>query len=553
MSSDSDKFILEDALASKDNDVFFNQKKWNYIVDATSNAGVFTNQIQFNLNTLASQGQWVNLSEAYIQFPVRTRIWNPTGSAQTPAAAGVLSTVLKNGFHHMIDSVSIVLDNTTIQMNQNFENVNATFKILTEWDANQLSQLAPTLGFSTTLDDFPSSGAATGLNNLPLTTLVPSTRGFDLSTSSNTAIPQRQYEQNIDITNATANVLNGIVGATNARNIGKSSVQSAGATSVAAGADAYVQYVLATVRLSDLSDSISKLPPIKNLRGFVYVNYNGGQVNFTTSSSSTITSWSYSSIQGRSMPAMIQNVATTGFQPASGATNTWALECTVSGQTSSNLSSVQPPINYARLVAPYYSANPEIDSALSQSKKIYYNERFINNFTCGGNTSFNGTITPGIVNPKRLILVPYFNLQATTVATQSLTYQPYQSPFETAPATTSVYPVLRNLQCTVGNVPMFLNPVNMDYETFLNEVSNIGIDGGQNNELASGLINQRLWSQLYRFYTIDISRRLTSEDGSSKGIQISFDNATNFPIQVFAFVLYERQFTVDTASCSVSK
>ena len=322
---------------------------------------------------------------------------------------------------------------------------------------------------------------------------------------------------------------------------------------MAAGADGYVQFVLATVRLSDLSDSISKLPPIKNLRGFVYVNYNGSAVSFTTSSTSTISSWSYSSIQGRSTPVIIQNTATTGFQPASGASNTWTLECTVSGQPSSTLTTAQPPINYARLVAPYYGANPEIDSALSQTKKIYYMERFINNFTVQANTSFNGTITPGIVNPKRLILVPYFNLNATSFGSQTLTYQPFQSPFETAPATTSVYPVLRNLQVVVGNVPMFLNPINMEYEQFLNEIAQIGVDGGQNNEIMSGLISQRQWSQLYRFYTVDISRRLTSEDGSSKGIQISFDNATNLPIQVFAFVWYEKQFTVDTSTSSVSK
>jgi hypothetical protein len=173
MASDSDKFVLEDALTTGDNDVFFNQMKWNYIVDATSNAGVFTNQIQFNLNTLASQGQWVNLSEAYIQFPIRVRIYNSSGSSQTPASAGVLSTALKNGFHHMVDSVSIVLDNTNIQMNQNFENVNATFKILTEWDPNTLAQLGPTLGLST-LDDFPANSNSTGLNNLAISTLVPS-------------------------------------------------------------------------------------------------------------------------------------------------------------------------------------------------------------------------------------------------------------------------------------------------------------------------------------------------------------------------------------------
>lgn len=551
MASDSDKFILESALSTEENDVYFNNKKWNYIVDATSNAGVFTSQIQFNLNTLASQGQWVNLSEAYIQFPIRTRIYNSSGSSQTPASAGLLSTVLKNGFHHMVDSVNIILDNTNIQMNQNFENVNATFKILTQWDYNTLTQLGPTLGLSI-LDDFPANSSNTGLNNLPVGTLVPSARGFDLSTSSNTSITNRQYEQNIDCAGAST-VLNSIVGLTNARSTGKSSTQSVGASAVSAGGDAYIQFVLATIRLSDLSDSISKLPPIKNLRGYVYVNYNGSLVTYTTSSTSTISSWSYSTIEGRSTPVMLQNVATTGFQPASGASNTWTLECTVSGQPSSTLTSAVPPINYARLVAPYYSANPDIDSALSQTKKIFYMERFVNNFTVQANTSFNGTITPGIVNPKRLILVPYFNLNATSFASQTLTYNPYQSPFEIAPAGTSVYPVLRNMQVTVGNIPMFLNPINMEYEQFLNEVASIGIDGGQNNELFSGLLDQRKWSQLYRFYTVDISRRLTSEDGASKGIQISFDNATNLPIQVFAFVLYEKQFTVDTATCSVSK
>ena len=143
------------------------------------------------------------------------------------------------------------------------------------------------------------------------------------------------------------------------------------------------------------------------MKGFVYVNYNGSDITYTTSS--TIMSWSYSSIQGRSTPVMLQNVATTGFQPAVSTSNTWALQCTVSGVPSTNLTTAQPPINNARLVAPYYQANPQIDSALTQSKKIYYMERFINNFVVQANSSFNGTVTPGIVNPKRLILVPYFN------------------------------------------------------------------------------------------------------------------------------------------------
>lgn len=550
MSSESDKFVVEEALTIPDTDVLFKSKKWNYIVDATSNAGAFTNQMQFQLQNLGSQGQWVDLSQAYIQFPVRTRIYNSGVGSQTPASAGVYSTVLKNGFHHMIDSIQVVLDNSNIMMNQNFENINATFKIITEWDYNQLNKLGSTLGISQ-LDDYTMTTTTNGFNNGDISLICPNARGIDLSFSSNTAIPLRQYEQNISTASATT-ILNSIVGATNAINNGKSSVQAVGSSAVAANADAYVQFVLATVRLADLSDSIKNLPPIKNLKGMIYVNYNAAQVSFTTSSTSTISTWSYTTLQGRSMPAMIQNIATSGFQPASGASNTWTLECTVSGQKSSTLTSAAPVINYARLVSPFYEANPEIDSTLSQTKKVHYLERFINNFTVNAGSSFSGTISSGIVNPKRLLLVPFFN-GTTSLNSVNVNYNPWQSPFETAPATTSVYPVLKNLQVTVGNQNMFMQPINMEYEAFLNEVSQMGIDGGQNNMLASGLLDQRKWSQLYRFYTVDISRRLISEDGSSKGIQISFDNATTQNLQVYAFVLYDKQFTIETASCTVSK
>lgn len=560
MSSDSDKFVLEDALTQQDNDVYFNSKKWNYITDVTSNAGVFTNQMQFNLNTFSSQGNWIDLSQAYIQFPIRTRIYNSGSVTQTPSASTVISTVLKNGFWHMIDSVNIVIDNTTIQMNQNFENVNATFKMLTEWDANQFNNLGVTLGLGP-LDDVPTSSATSGLNNILISSLVPNERGFDTSDPTiNTTIPTRQYEQNINVGLSTT-ALNSIVGTTNSALIGKSSTQ-ASASAAAVNASCYVQYVLATVRLCDLSDAIKKMPPTKNLKGMVYVNYNGASINFTTTGAGTtntpIKNWTYSNIQGRTTPVLLQNSSNIGvlgpFSPnvTNLTANTWTLECTVSGQKDSTLTSATPPINYARLIAPLYVANPDIDAALTQSKRVFYLERSINNFTVQPNTSFNGTITSGIVNPKRLILIPYF-VGTTALNSQTLNYQPYQSPFEACPATTSLYPVLRNLQVTVGNQTMFMNPVNMDYETFLNEIAACGIDGSQNNMLSSGLLNQRLWSQLYRFYTVDIGRRMISEDGSLKGITCSFDNATTQTIQVFAFVLYEKSFTVETSTCTLTK
>ena len=57
MSSESDKFVFEEALDTPDTDVYFNSKKWNYIVDSTSNNGAFSSQIQFNLNNFSSNSK----------------------------------------------------------------------------------------------------------------------------------------------------------------------------------------------------------------------------------------------------------------------------------------------------------------------------------------------------------------------------------------------------------------------------------------------------------------------------------------------------------------
>lgn len=549
MSSLSDQYVVNDVLTDSDKEIFFKQKRWNFIVDSSSTGGVFPQQVQFNLNTAGAMGNFINLKESYVQYPYRIRITNTGSGAQTPASSTVLSTVLKNGFWHTVDSATLVLDNETINMNQKFTNIPAHFQALTTWDENALNELGSTLGLYT-LDDFPSVSATTGFNNIPITTLIPSVRGVDLTTSSNTSISARQYEQNINCT-TTDTALNHIAGATNARLSGKSAVQSSTA-STAVNNDCYVQFVLITVRLRDICPAVEQLPPIQNLTGMLYINHNSARNTFTTSSTSTITSWNYSTISGSSQPVQLLNSAT-GFQPASGAVNTWTLEASVSGVPSPNLTTAQPPINYGRLVFSYYEPNPDVQSTMSITKSIRYNERFNNYFNIAPNGSFSGTITPGLPNVKGLLLVPYYTGVGNSGDTILVNYDPLTSPFEVAPASTSVLPILKNLQVIYGNQPVFTQPINMSYEMFLNEISKLGVDGGNNNMNASGLLNERTWSNLYRYHYIDLSRRVISDENQSKGIQVSVENGTKFPMNVLAFVFYEKEFTIDCATGKVSR
>ena len=188
-----------------------------------------------------------------------------------------------------------------------------------------------------------------------------------------------------------------------------------------------------------------------------------------------------------------------------------------------------------------------IDRALTFKKTIRYNERFVTQFNIGASGNYTATLSPGISNPKRVILYPYFT-GAGTSGNSGFLANPLLSPFDGSPSTTSPFAALKDLQLYVGNVPMFQQPISMDWQTFSNEVAQNGLDGGLVDQASSGLLSQKMWNQLYRYYTCDIGRRMNSEDGASKSIQIQCTNATTCPMTVVAIIWYEREITLDSAS-----
>lgn len=87
----------------------------------------------------------------------------------------------------------------------------------------------------------------------------------------------------------------------------------------------------------------------------------------------------------------------------------------------------------------------------------------------------------------------------------------------------------------------------------MNEIAQIGRDGGLDSESGSGLLSQRLWNQMYRYYTVDIGRRIAGDDGASKSIQLSAYNPCANAMRLICIVWYERELTVDTAMGSITQ
>ena len=516
MSSASDKTVFEESVEGQDNVNLFESKKWTYITDSTSSNGQFSGQIQFDLNTLSSQNQWTDLSQAVITFPVKLSIKNNNSVA--PLSTSVTAATIKNGFHQFVDSVQIVLGGTTVQSSQIFTNIDATYKILTEWSQDTLEKYGSTFGVA--LDDIntltdTNTGLADTVDNLALTT-APG--GFDILTSQgrNPGVKERfsMFNNDTQSTNLGKSILGN-----NQSVLGKSNVSYG--TSATAGQDVFVLYALGKIRLKDISDCVGKLPLMKGMKGFIYINYNSSSsVISNTGASSTVTSVNNSAVFGRCTPALynIGVGAAEGIQLSNAATAPVTFTADINA-TASNLTAAVPIQTNAVLYAPYYIATPEVDRALTFRKSLRYNERFVTQFSINANGNYTATLSPGISNPS----------------------------------TTSPFAALKDLQLYVANQPMFQQPVTMDWHTFNNEVAQNGLDGGLVDQASSGLLSERLWNTLYRYYTCDVGRRMNSEDGASKSIQISCSNATNCPMTVIAIIQYEREITVDSASGMVSQ
>jgi len=575
MASESDQVVFEKALEPSETTALFQSKKWAYIVDQASNGGVFTGQMQFNLTTLANLNQWTNLAEAEITFPIRYYIKNVDGvlAANQKFQPSMLSACIKNGFHNFVDSVQFTLGGTTIQNAQIYENVNCTYKLLSEMSLDEYNKVAPSLGLglddvaiNPDITDIALNGDAQtldlakyfGLANRSATDTIQPYKGFVMQAEANKGFQSRCHHLNNYI--SPLNTANTIL--VNSKSLGRGQFTYAeGAT---AGNNIFTGVALGLIRLKDICDVAGKLPAMKNPKGFIYVNYNSGDYTFTmdkSGDSTSIKSASASTPYGRCMPAMIGRASdfvdkdnTTALM-----TDDFKVQfcADVFGGATDGLT---PPQQNARLHVPYFVANPDIDRALSQKKTIRYNERFVTSFTVAAQQSHTATLSPGIVNPKRVILLPLLTgTNSGTAPTDNvvdlsnLASNPEASIWSHEGCGSSPFAAINNLQFIVGGVPMFQTPVDMDFQTFLHEVNQQGADGGLELQSGSGLLNQRLWDQLYRYYTCDIGRRTDAEDGASKSVQVQMTNATKAPMRVIAMIWYEREIEIDTVMGSVTQ
>lgn len=548
MSNEGDQTVFYNTVTdTKDssNDVLFSDKNYTFITDTTSSNGSFqSGQIQFDLSTLSSQSQWVSLSEAVIEFPVKVSA-NVTASVTSASTINSLGITLKNGFTQFIDGCQLQINGQGIQSMQPYENVAASFRILSEWSQDELVKYGKTLGFI--LDDCSGDALATpsatsGLNNAVAATVAVDKTGFNTyqTTVANKALSARLSLLS-DQTAATS-LQSVVLGNVAARTAGRHNVATASIPAASTGI-CYSACYLATVRLKDICD-IGEFPLCKNLKGFLYLSFNSSQTTIV-GAGSVPSSVTIVPLTGRTNPILVNNAGL-----LLGATGSTVVITATVNSDSTVVTGSGPLISNARMFVPYYVSNPKSDMALSIPNKFFTTkEKIVVPFVSNAGQPTNITLTSGVSNPTGLVILPMWQRLGGNTTLDN----PETSPYDSVPGTSGPFATLANLQVYVANKPIYQNPVQYDFEQWYSENSKTGLADGMIDQQASGLLSQQLFEQNHKFYYVDLSRRVPSEDGASKSIQVSFTNpSATYGMKCIAIVFYQKKWTINTMTSQIT-
>lgn len=323
-----------------------------------------------------------------------------------------------------------------------------------------------------------------------------------------------------------------------------------------------VWYILARIRMKDLCDFFDKMPITKGSFITMRLNTNTSQFKITAADkagaagqplSTAIVVAEQPTITGTTNPIMFASAemgqgAQQQFRslPA----GDYYVRCGIAKVTGFSGTVFSHSQNSCRLYVPLYQMNEDMENSyisLNRTKRIVYRDIYQYSVNVDALATFNSLLTNGIVNPKTVIVIPMLQASANNVGTTAavVNLAPHQSPFSSEPGTTSPLIALTNFNVQVAGVNQFIMNQDYDFEQWVNELSSQNaINGNLVDGMTSGLIGELEYSQMYRYYTCDVSRRVPIENGVPKSIQIMGKNMVNLAITLFIFIEFERSIEI---------
>lgn len=544
-----DQFVFDKSLSPQEDKGPFREKRVVYVND--SNNGSYNGQINIDTTVLSNGGAWCDYSQATLEIPFVVAL---KSSADITTTANAYMLGLKNGSHQIIDSIQVQYQNSTVKQQQAFENFHVGYKIMSEWSSDDLIKYGPQIRFAPDSAGSFQTGASGALglygptNNRPF---PPVSQRSYASTApiedANSGFGDR-LKMNAWSASNPVGVMSTVA---QANQIGKSYFTD---DSGSGAARIYTWKMLLTIRLKDVSDFFAKLPLVRGAQIRLTVNYNAARVVLTGTQALNLSQTSTSNVSGRSVPIMISSCAT-GAPLASTlslADQTLSISCNVHS-TSDPAGSASDLLPSCRLYVPTYILGDEDQIkylSLGRKEMLFTDIVQFNVRDVAAGASFNQIITNGIVNPQSVVVIPVLNAASGNVVSGA-SLSPFQSMFDTCPGTTAPCGALTQFNVYVSGEQVFQSNEQYDFDAFQNEVATLGISGGQQTGLVSGLLSRYSWDNAYRYYVADIARRHPQDDKLPLSVSIVGTNNTSKILDLYVFVSFQRKLVIDLASGAI--
>jgi hypothetical protein len=205
------------------------------------------------------------------------------------------------------------------------------------------------------------------------------------------------------------------------------------------------------------------------------------------------------------------------------------------------------------LYVPAYTFNPPFEQAyLSNNiKQIKYTDIYQYQVATAipPNNNFNNLITNGIANIKSVLIIPFFKqgYSNNLGGAKMEDYNQYQSPFDPAgTGPTAPMVSLGNFNVQISGQNAIYNTQRYTFEQFNNQLyGENAVNGGLTDGLTSGLVDYNDFLHTYGYYYVNVERMLPVEQSVPKSVQILGTNYSSQPIQLWVFIEYGVEISID--------
>jgi hypothetical protein len=561
-SSATDQTLYEMSMQPFSDSTPFIDKKVLWCADSNSNS-YSSGTVIIETSSLANSGRYFDLQNAVLHIPmvVSMNAQNMTsGDAIDVGTANNCYAIGHKGWHNFISSIQISYNNKEIVQQTNRINDLLTFKLLSTMNRDDLHKHADTWGFSPDIyahrfadadDDGTPNGI--GVTNNRVSGDFDWDAGYQQN-PYNTGLADRLYSSNVDNDTDVFTTDN--------------DASQAYRNRYAYSDNNAVWYWDCQLRLKDLSSFFANAPLLRG--SFIRIQLTVAQSSFTIRSvpddavnGMRLLANPAPTFQGSTCPLMVVSCGVgQGFAniPNTGADDE-SVNITIQNRiatASVGGTTYRHPMSTCRLYVNTYDLAPQAESdylSLNPTMTIPFTDAYQYQITSiASGSSFSSLISNGLSSLRGILIIPYYASASHPVGgtgANSITLAEVLSPFDSAPNTTLPFAQLRNLQVQIGGVNCFQESINYDYEFWMNELRENGLNGDAVENLRSGFINKSLFESCMRFYYVNVKRRLEIEDGIPKSIQISGVNASPYPLDLQIYAVFKKQLVVSTSDGAV--